>query len=246
MSEQRPPPRLLDDPSAAPSMRAALRGALRDRPTDAQHLAIGAALAKTLADLPPPAPAGGGGGGAGGAPAAAGGASAKALAIGGLATAALVGAAVVGLRSSPPPPPPAAPSSNTTVTAPAVPTSATAAPVVEPVFDVSSLPSAPPAPSVVRPTASVAPIPTTAPPEMTLLREAQENVGSSPATTLARCDEHARAYPKGSMAQEREVLAIDALLRLGRRAEAEQRAARFEATYPGSAYSRRITSLLAR
>ena len=81
---------------------------------------------------------------------------------------------------------------------------------------------------------------------MTLLREAQHAIDAAPATALARCEEHARHYPRGSLVQEREVLAIDALLRLGRRAEAEQRAARFEGEHPGSAYGRRIATLLGR
>jgi hypothetical protein len=82
--------------------------------------------------------------------------------------------------------------------------------------------------------------------EMDLLREAQGSLGSSPATTLARCEEHARLYPTGSLAEEREVLAVDALLRLGRRGEAEARAARFRGEHPGSAYLRRLDSLLDR
>jgi hypothetical protein len=79
---------------------------------------------------------------------------------------------------------------------------------------------------------------------MALLRQGQDALASAPAETLARCDEAARRFPRGALAQEREVLAVDALLRLGRRADAEARAARFRAVYPGSAYLRRLDTLL--
>ena len=41
-----------------------------------------------------------------------------------------------------------------------------------------------------------------------------------------------------------EVIAIDALVRLGRRPEAETRAARFAKAYPGSSHKTRIDALL--
>jgi hypothetical protein len=77
-----------------------------------------------------------------------------------------------------------------------------------------------------------------------LLEAAQDKLASAPADALAKCDEHARAYPSGMLEAEREVLAVDALLRLGRRPEAEARAARFRASHPGSAYLRRLDTLL--
>jgi hypothetical protein len=46
-------------------------------------------------------------------------------------------------------------------------------------------------------------------------------------------------------AQERDVLAIEALIAAGRRPEAEARAKQLELAYPGSAHLRRVRVLLA-
>ncbi len=46
--------------------------------------------------------------------------------------------------------------------------------------------------------------------------------------------EHARRFPRGEMAEEREALAVQALARAGRTEEARARAARFDARYPRS------------
>jgi outer membrane protein assembly factor BamD (BamD/ComL family) len=81
--------------------------------------------------------------------------------------------------------------------------------------------------------------------EPALLREAHDALRSSPARALAKAEEHARTFPRGLLAQEREVIAIDALVRLGRRPEAEARAARFAKAYPGSSHKTRIDALLA-
>ncbi len=51
---------------------------------------------------------------------------------------------------------------------------------------------------------------------------------------LAACGEHARRFPSGQLAEEREIVAIRALMLLGRRAEAETRAAEFRAKFPES------------
>jgi outer membrane protein assembly factor BamD (BamD/ComL family) len=83
-----------------------------------------------------------------------------------------------------------------------------------------------------------------APSELTLLQGAQDALGADPGRALELLDAHRRAYPTGSLAQEREVLAIDALLRLRHRQRAEQRAARFRARYPTSGQIRRIETLL--
>lgn len=84
----------------------------------------------------------------------------------------------------------------------------------------------------------------TAPPETELLSRAQRALGGDPAAALAHCDEHLARYPGGALTQEREVIAIAALVRLGRVAEARSRAERFEAAYPGSGHLRRIDVLL--
>lgn len=55
-----------------------------------------------------------------------------------------------------------------------------------------------------------------------------------PAGALAALEEHARSFPRGRLAEEREVLAVGALADLGRPAEAEVRAARFRRRHPSS------------
>ncbi len=80
--------------------------------------------------------------------------------------------------------------------------------------------------------------------EALLLRRAQDSLASEPARTLALCREHARRFPRGLLAQEREVLAIDALIRLGRTSDATQRAQAFAAAHPSSPHRRRIDALL--
>ncbi|MFY1828345.1 hypothetical protein ACN47A_20645 [Myxococcus fulvus] len=55
---------------------------------------------------------------------------------------------------------------------------------------------------------------------------------------------HASRFQAGTLAQEREVLAIEALVSLGRRAEAQQRAEAFQTKYPTSSHLVRLQKLL--
>ncbi|MBN9166061.1 MAG: hypothetical protein J0I07_34245, partial [Myxococcales bacterium] len=55
---------------------------------------------------------------------------------------------------------------------------------------------------------------------------------------------HAAEFPGGQLASEREVLLVDALIRTGRRAEAEARARALGAREPGSPYAQRVDALL--
>jgi outer membrane protein assembly factor BamD (BamD/ComL family) len=81
---------------------------------------------------------------------------------------------------------------------------------------------------------------------MSLLERAQRSLATSPGTALALADEHAARFPGSALSQEREVIAISALVAVGRREDAQRRADRFRAAHPGSAYLRRIDVLLAR
>ena len=56
-------------------------------------------------------------------------------------------------------------------------------------------------------------------------------------------DDHPSVYPRGILAQEREVIAIDALARLGRRREAALRAEAFRSAFPRSAHLSRLAAL---
>jgi hypothetical protein len=72
--------------------------------------------------------------------------------------------------------------------------------------------------------------------ELALLLDARKHARNDPAATLLAAAEHARLFPTGELAPEREVLAIRALRALGREPEAEARLLRFRARYPGSVH----------
>jgi hypothetical protein len=90
---------------------------------------------------------------------------------------------------------------------------------------------------------SVAEAPASVPSELELIKRAQAARGQ-PGAVLSALAEHERAYPTGMLAQEREVLAIEALVSAGRRGEAETRAKKLESAHPGSAHLRRVRVLL--
>ena len=80
--------------------------------------------------------------------------------------------------------------------------------------------------------------------ELQLLKRAQVALGPEPAAALRWADLHARQFAGGALAQEREVIAVDALMRLGRTTSARARAERFRASFPGSAHQRRVDILM--
>lgn len=82
--------------------------------------------------------------------------------------------------------------------------------------------------------------------EGALLARARAALGRDAAAALALTREHAARFPRAMLGEEREVLAIEALVALGRRDEASARATRLLAADPGSAYRRRLEGLLAR
>lgn len=80
--------------------------------------------------------------------------------------------------------------------------------------------------------------------EFSLLEQAQEEVRDAPQRALELTDRDARLFPSGVLAQERDVIAIDALVRLHRIDDARARASQFFRAFPGSAHGPRITALL--
>jgi hypothetical protein len=80
--------------------------------------------------------------------------------------------------------------------------------------------------------------------ETALLNDARGVLGRDPAAALRLTERHRREYPSGVFVQEREVIAITALMRLGRTNEARSHAEAFEHAYPRSAYNRQIDRLL--
>jgi hypothetical protein len=107
-----------------------------------------------------------------------------------------------------------------------------------------SIRTAPPG-TVTRPSlAPDLPSATTGPTEIELLRDARLALRESPARALALVESHAHAFPQGKLTQERELIAISALVALGRRTAALSRASRFEQSFPQSPYRRQIADLL--
>lgn len=92
------------------------------------------------------------------------------------------------------------------------------------------------------PVASAGPV--LAPSEGALLLSARRQLASDPSSALALTEEAARRFPDGALAPEREVLAIEALARLGRLPAARARFASFRAVYPQSPHLARLESLL--
>jgi hypothetical protein len=76
--------------------------------------------------------------------------------------------------------------------------------------------------------------------EAELLERARGLLASNPSRALALTDQHRTRFPGGVLTQEREVIAIEALKRLGRTDEAAGRAADFARRYPGSAYRKKL------
>lgn len=168
--------------------------------------------------------------------------------------AALGGALWWGLRSAPTPSVPVSPTT-VPVRAPVV---AELPPVAEavPPPPVASVPHAPvvarPAPRRAGPNVNAGDARAIAQPaeaqasEWELVRQAREALGGDPGASLRLTAEHARLYPHGALAQEREVIAIDALVRLGRRDDAKARAEALLRRFPGTAHRAHIEALLAR
>jgi len=76
--------------------------------------------------------------------------------------------------------------------------------------------------------------------EAAILERARAQLASNPAQALALTAEHVKLFPHGVLSQEREVIAIAALRRLGRTAEAERRAEAFDRSYPHSAHQHTV------
>lgn len=80
--------------------------------------------------------------------------------------------------------------------------------------------------------------------EASFLRRAQTALNANPALALQMLQEHSARFPHGVLLQERDVMAIDSLARLGRIEEARERARAFRTHYPQSAHESRIASIL--
>lgn len=80
--------------------------------------------------------------------------------------------------------------------------------------------------------------------EARVLESARRSLEADPARALSLIDEHASRFPSGALSEERELLAVDALLRAGRTDAARERAAAAIAAHPGGVQTARIRSLI--
>jgi hypothetical protein len=229
-------PSRLSDPTAPAGLRDVLRAAQADVGTDAQLARLAQRLGPMLGPAIPAGPA---------APAAAGLSSAAKLGLASLALIAAGGGAWLVSASHPAGPPPAP-----------TPTHAVAPPsadVKPPAAFATPTPTAP-ASEAIRGDASPLTAPSTTaklptkptPParasEAELLEQARAAMKVDPARALQRANEHAAHFPGGVLVQEREVIAIQALRKLGRSAEADRRATAFAKAFPGSAFARKLNA----
>lgn len=81
--------------------------------------------------------------------------------------------------------------------------------------------------------------------ELALIQQA-EAARSNSDEALSLLARHEQLYPRGALAQEREVLAIEVLLRAGQLEQASARASRFATAYPDSAHLPRVHALISR
>jgi hypothetical protein len=225
---EKDPPPLADASSEAPeSLRALLRSAKSDLPTSADLARLEAKLGPMLAGgtAPSTTPGMSGLGKAG-------------LAVVGALV--LSGGIFLASRPAPRAPEPAPAPAAKELDAPpplqrAAPATPETTPSAAPDIDKPATEAAPTAPR----TDTGATRPTLVP-EDQLLEKARRALASDPNRALALTREHARSYPSGVLAQEREVIAIEALKRLGRTGEADARRGTFEQRYPQSAHRRNL------
>ncbi len=248
MSASKDPLRLLDYGDRLGSvLRGALDAEREGGADDAARLArIGRRIAEATAAVPPPAPA---------SPPAAPAVKPAALAtkgpIVGIAAATLAGLVAIALVASRSPSD-AQPATPAPIVQPAAPAPAPApdpapAKTTEAVPTVSpaDLPSAPERPSAAKAPAKNAAAPSEAD-EIALLGRAHDALRTSPAESLLLCKEHEAKYAGGHFAQEREAVAIEALVYLRRTDEARRRLAEFERRWPTSSHRVHLESLLPR
>ena len=233
---QEDPPRLLDEGAAAGELRSLLRAGKSEVPNAAQMLALAAKLG-AIGGLGGAGAGGAGGAGAGaGGVGAAGGAVKAGLAMKVIAALAVIGVASGGVAIA------VKRSGGVAIAAPvgivAVST-ASAAPSASAASSASAAPSARASAGA----AGVRPVESEEA-EVKLVVRAQDALRARPDEALALCSDHAKRFPSGMLVQEREVIAIEALVKTGRKDEARARANRFKARFPGSTHTRRIETIL--
>jgi hypothetical protein len=123
-------------------------------------------------------------------------------------------------------------------------TSARAAPQASPVEVAPAPVAAPPsAPSVPRPVLSTVEKPAS---ELSLIRDARSALAGDPARAMRLVEQHSRTFPDGALSQEREVIAVEALAKLGQSQAARARAEAFVKAHRESAYAPRLERAVGR
>lgn len=80
--------------------------------------------------------------------------------------------------------------------------------------------------------------------EAKLLNQAHAVMAADPQKALAIAGEHAKRYPRGQLAAERELILVQALVKLGRAREAEARGRALRKSTPSSIYGERLDTIL--
>ncbi len=80
--------------------------------------------------------------------------------------------------------------------------------------------------------------------EANLLNQAHVAMSTDPRKALTIASEHARRYPHGQLAAERELILVQALVKLGRAREAEARGRALRKSTPNSIYGDRLDTIL--
>ena len=112
-------------------------------------------------------------------------------------------------------------------------------PQVQPLEE--SVPSASPQTAVsASPPASPSAVTSKRTSEAALLERARRALGTDPELALALVRRHRTEFPNGSLRQEREVIGIEALRKLGRSEEAKRKASDFRHDFPDSAHGRAV------
>ena len=238
MTEPEDPSRLLDSASAPAGLRDALRSAQADVGTDQQIARLGQKLAPLLGAALLPASS---------ASTVAGASATVKLGAAAALTLMIAGGGAWLLSASHPPPHDATPPAHSkpvagSPAAPAPAGGALDAPSAVVPSEPSNVAEAPVAPPALGKSLPSKPTPAAQPTEAELLEQARSALKSDPARALAKANEDARLYPRGVLVQEREVIAIQALRRLGRSAEADRRAEAFGKAFPGSAFQRKLNA----
>ncbi len=230
MSAPREPERLASSSEVPERIQRVLQRAREDAASSAD-------LARIRARVFPPAapPSDGQGGGSG-----AGAGSALAPVIGGAIGVLVIGAAVVGLLSlSNRSLHPAIAGHAATSILVDMPVPATSSPLPDtPPSD--SIASEPSATAVTQPASAQAPTPHSSPSEVELLDAARSALPRDPQAALGLAQRHRALFPKGILSQERDVIEVEALARMGRDGEARRKAQEFQERNPNSPYGSRL------